>query len=174
MNKTACSHSDCWTVCPAGRSRRPDQRVAPSKIRVSPQVSVQRDFSISSDLNEARRLQCEIECALTHAAFAEREVFAIKLALEEALVNAIKHGNNLDPAKKVHIRYSVCSDRFEIRIRDDGPGFDAGCVPDPTSPENLERPCGRGLLLMRHYMNHVAYSDRGRAVDMWKSRNGTR
>jgi serine/threonine-protein kinase RsbW len=131
-----------------------------------------RDVSIPSDLAEARRLQADIEHALNAAAFGERDVFAIKLALEEALVNAIRHGNGLDPAKRVHVRYTVSPERFEIRIADEGPGFDPCAVPDPTAPENLERPCGRGLLLMRHYMNEVEYSSCGRCVSMSKLRNG--
>ena len=127
-----------------------------------------RDVTIPSDLSEAHQLQCEIETALAAAAFGERDVFAVKLALEEALVNAIKHGNKLDPKKKVHIRYTVSPNRIDIRIVDEGPGFNPDDVPDPTAPENLERPCGRGLLLMRHYMTEVEYSDSGRAVQMCK------
>jgi serine/threonine-protein kinase RsbW len=127
-----------------------------------------RDVSITSDLGAARQLQCEIEAALSAAAFGERDVFAVKLALEEALVNAIRHGNNLDPTKRVHVRYTVAPDRIDIRITDEGPGFNPEAVPDPTAPENLERPCGRGLLLMRHYMTEVEYSDCGRAVQMCK------
>lgn len=127
-----------------------------------------RDVTIPSDLEEAHRLQCEIEAALAAAAFGERDVFAVRLALTEALVNAIKHGNRLDPTKKVHIRYCVTPDRIDIRVADEGPGFCPEAVPDPTAPENLERPCGRGLLLMRHYMTEVNYTDSGRAVQMCK------
>ena len=132
------------------------------------------DVTIPSDLAEARRIQDLVEGALQASAYAEHDIFAIKLALEEALVNAIKHGNRLDPLKRVHIRYSVTGEKFEIRIRDEGPGFDPCGVPDPTCEENLERPCGRGLFLMRHYMNHVEYTDRGRLVHMFKLRNGQR
>jgi serine/threonine-protein kinase RsbW len=126
--------------------------------------------TISSDLAEARRIQCEIESALHRASFAEHDIFAIKLALEEALVNAIKHGNNLDRSKTVHVNCCICPERFEVQITDEGPGFDPEEVPDPTAPENLERPCGRGLLLMRHYMTEVAYHNSGRAVRMAKIR----
>lgn len=91
-----------------------------------------RDVSIPSDLAEARRLQGEIEEALGICRFGEREVFGIKLALEEALVNAIKHGNKLDPTKKVHVQYSVSPDRFDIRIADEGAGFNPCDIPDPT------------------------------------------
>ncbi|MFO0808455.1 MAG: ATP-binding protein [Gemmataceae bacterium] len=128
------------------------------------------EMSIPSDMAEARRVQSEIEAALQQVHFTEHEIFAVKLALEEALVNAIKHGNQMDRSKRVHVTYRVRTDRFEIRIADEGPGFDPGDVPDPTAPENLERPCGRGLLLMRHYMTEVDYADGGRAVHMAKVR----
>jgi len=132
------------------------------------------EITIASDLNEARRVQAEIETALRDVQFTDHDIFAIKLALEEALVNAIKHGNQLDHTKAVRVSYRVAADRFDVQIADEGPGFDPEEVPDPTAPENLERPCGRGLLLMRHYMTEVAYTDRGRAVRMAKVRNGAK
>jgi serine/threonine-protein kinase RsbW len=131
-------------------------------------------FTIASDLAEARRVQAEIEQALQGVQFSDHEIFAIRLALEEALVNAIKHGNQMDRDKSVRVTGHVSPDRFEIQIADEGPGFDPVDVPDPTAPENIERPCGRGLLLMRHYMTEVAYHDRGRAVHMAKVRNGVK
>ena len=128
-------------------------------------------LTIPSDMAEARRVQAEIESALQGIAlFSEREIFGIKLAVEEALINAIKHGNQMDRGKKVHVIYHVRADRFEVQITDEGAGFDPDDVPDPTAPENLERPCGRGLLLMRSYMTEVVYHDRGRAVRMAKVR----
>ena len=130
------------------------------------------DVVIPSDPAEARRVQDEIERLLQARATHEHDVFSIKLALEEALVNAIKHGNQMDRAKSVRISYRLHADRFEVHIADEGPGFDPADVPDPTAPENLERPCGRGLLLMRYYMTEVVYHDRGRAVRMSKLLNG--
>jgi serine/threonine-protein kinase RsbW len=132
------------------------------------------EITIASDPAEARRVQAEIEQALHGVRFSDHEIFAIRLALEEALVNAIKHGNQLDRTKSVRVAYHVTPDRFEVQITDEGPGFDPVDVPDPTAPENLERPCGRGLLLMRHYMTEVAYHDRGRAVRRAKVRNGVK
>ncbi len=128
---------------------------------------------IPSDTVEARRVQEEIERLLLAHGLTEKEIFGIRLALEEALVNAIKHGNQMDRAKKVAISYVVHAERFEIHISDEGPGFDPADVPDPTAVENIERPCGRGLMLMRYYMTEVAYSPRGNSVRMWKAlRNG--
>ena len=94
-------------------------------------------------------------------------------ATEEAIVNAMKHGNQMDRNKTVRIAYSVGPDRFDCLVADEGPGFEPADVPDPTAAENLERPCGRGLMLMRHYMTAVEYNDRGNAVSMCKLRNGT-
>jgi serine/threonine-protein kinase RsbW len=127
---------------------------------------------IKSDLAEARQVQEQIEQALRHHRYAERDIFGIKLALEEALVNAIKHGNQLDRTKKVEIVYQVTTVQFEIHITDEGTGFDPTDVPDPTAAENLERPSGRGLMLMRHYMSDVHYNERGNKVRMTKIRNG--
>jgi serine/threonine-protein kinase RsbW len=123
---------------------------------------------IPSDSAEARRVQDQIETALQSSRCHEHELFSIKLALEEALVNAIKHGNQYDRNKKVHIAYEIQPDRFVIHITDEGPGFDPADVPDPTAIENLERPCGRGLMLMRHYMTEVAFNQRGNSVVMSK------
>ena len=134
----------------------------PSHLGPRPPVEI----VIPSDPGEARGVQDQIEQLLVERQASDRDIFCIKLALEEALVNAIKHGNQMDRAKKVRIRYHVLSDRFECSISDEGPGFDPGEVPDPTAPENLERPCGRGLMLMRHYMSAVAYNDRGNSVSM--------
>ena len=126
------------------------------------------DLVIPSDPAEAQRFQDEIEKLLLSLNYGERDVFSIKLALEEALVNAIKHGNQMDRTKNVQITYQVLPHQFEIRITDEGPGFDPADVPDPTDVENLERPCGRGLMLMRHYMCEVAYNARGNSVHMRK------
>jgi len=131
-----------------------------------------KDVVITSDTAEARRVQEEIESELRAGQFSEHEIFSIRLALEEAMVNAIKHGNNFDRNKKVHISYKVNLEQFEILIADEGHGFDPEDVPDPTAVENLERPCGRGLMLMRYYMNSVCYNTNGSSVSMVKVRNG--
>jgi serine/threonine-protein kinase RsbW len=131
------------------------------------------EVTIVSDPSEARPVQDHLEQELRTNHFTDNEIFGIKLALEEALVNAIKHGNQMDPAKKVHIAYRIIPHRFDIQITDEGVGFDPEDVPDCTSVENLERPCGRGLMLMRHYMSHVEFGGRGNTVKMFKvSRNG--
>jgi serine/threonine-protein kinase RsbW len=132
------------------------------------------DVVIRSDPAEARRVQEEIARRLKACQYSEHEVFSIKLAVEEALVNAMKHGNRMDPAKRVRVAYRVSPERFDVLIADEGPGFNPASVPDPTATENLERPGGRGLMLMRHYMNEVSFNACGNSVCMSKLRNGTK
>ena len=129
-----------------------------------------RTVVIDSDTVQGQRIQSDIVTLAQTCDFSEPEVFAIRLAVEEALVNAIKHGNGSDPSKKVRIEYEIDPDHVRIRIEDEGPGFDPEEVPDPTDPEYLERPCGRGLMLMRHYMSHVEFSQRGNCVEMLKKK----
>jgi serine/threonine-protein kinase RsbW len=134
----------------------------------------QLDVVICSDLQEVRRVQEEIERVLLEHRFEQREIFSIRLALEEALVNAIKHGNQLDCRKQVFINCRVNGERFDIHIADEGQGFDPERVPDPLEASNLERPFGRGLLLMRHYMSEVTFHAPGNRVSMsmLRSSNG--
>jgi serine/threonine-protein kinase RsbW len=135
------------------------------------EASLNRHEAIfGSDPEEAHRVQDEIERLLASRQFDEREIFGIRLALEEALVNAVKHGNQLDRGKQVHVVYSVDDNHFEVSIQDEGPGFNPEDVPDPIAFENLERPCGRGLLLMRHYMSEVTFHPPGNKVTMRKAR----
>src|SRR5262245_19248558 len=84
---------------------------------------------IASNPVEAKRVQDQIESQLKNFRFAETEIFSIRLALEEALVNAIKHGNQMDRNKKVQIEYCINFDRFDIHITDEGRGFDPEDVP---------------------------------------------
>ena len=132
------------------------------------------DLAIASDLAAARRVQDDIEQQLRTYQYTDRDIFCIRLALEEALVNAIKHGNQMDQSKTVRISYHIVPERFEVRITDEGGGFDPCDVPDPTTAENLERPCGRGLMLMRHYMSEVSYNERGNSVWMRRQCNGAK
>ncbi len=103
---------------------------------------------------------------LEDSGFSEEDIFAVHLALEEAFTNAIKHGNKMDPNKEVKINYSLSPDRVEISMVDEGDGFNPDAVPDPRRGENLYKPGGRGLLLMRSYMDVVEFSERGNGVRM--------
>jgi serine/threonine-protein kinase RsbW len=121
---------------------------------------------IPSDLGAVRSVQDRIDRLLDRGRASRRDVLAIQLAVEEALVNAVKHGNQLEHDRKVTVAYRLLPDRFDVVITDEGNGFDPADVPDPTADENLDRPCGRGLLLMRHYMTTVEFPGRGNCVRM--------
>src|SRR5947209_5233964 len=82
---------------------------------------------------------------LASAGFCEHDCFGVRLALEEAIINAIKHGNRDDPAKWVRVTYSISSGEIVTEIQDQGPGFNPSQVPNPLSPENRECPGGRGV-----------------------------
>ncbi len=101
--------------------------------------------------------------------FDEDTAYWIWLATQEALNNAIKHGNKMDERKMVEFAISVKSGEFHIAIKDEGEGFDPSLVPDPTKPENLKKSSGRGIFFMRSFMDHVEYqTENGTRVTMIK------
>lgn len=134
-------------------------------------TSVNIDETLPTELAEVRRVQSEIKDSLAANGFGERDMFHIELAMEEALVNAMKHGNQLDSDKRVALRYSVTPEQFDVRIEDEGAGFNPDDVPDPTMPENLERACGRGLYMIRCFMTDVRYHGKGNVVTMSKRKS---
>ncbi|CAN5285824.1 hypothetical protein BH09BAC5_BH09BAC5_00260 [soil metagenome] len=88
----------------------------------------------------------------------------ILVAVTEAVNNAMQHGNKLDPGKKVNLAFLANDSALLFEVSDQGTGFDFGNLPDPTNPENLEKPNGRGVFLMRHLADKVEFYDNGRSV----------
>src|SRR5439155_23250329 len=125
-------------------------------------------FTIPSDLAASRDVHRAIMDRIEGLHYGEQSAFAIRLALEEGLINAIKHGNKLDPNKTVHVEARVTPRSTQIVIEDQGKGFARSHVPDPCSAENLLKCSGRGILLMEAYMDKVQYSRGGRRVKMVK------
>lgn len=95
-------------------------------------------------------------------------IYGTHLALDEALVNALRHGNNENCDKLVIVVYLITAEACSFEITDEGEGFNPNNLPDPLDPENLERPAGRGVFLMRHYMNEVIFNNKGNSVRMKK------
>jgi serine/threonine-protein kinase RsbW len=125
-------------------------------------------ITVPNDLRAMKEPEQRILGELRRHGYDADTLFAIKLAFEEAVTNAIKHGNCNDCNKKVHLRYFVDAERVVLMVRDEGCGFRPEDVPDPTSDENLERPSGRGLMLMQSYMTAVRYADEGNEVWLLK------
>lgn len=136
-----------------------------------PKESVEEfEVIIPSDTAAGQAVQERIIGKLEELRFHDRDVFGVRLALEEALVNAIKHGNRMDPNKTVRVACRIWDDRVWVEIEDQGPGFRVEDVPDPTTDENLERPCGRGIMLMKAFMSRVEYSPSGNRVTLEKQK----
>ena len=126
------------------------------------------NVTVPNDLNHVRGPETRIMADLKRCGYDDDTIFAIKLAFEEAVTNAVKHGNCNDHSKRVHLRYYVDPSRVVLMVRDEGCGFCPQSVPDPTADENLERPSGRGLMLMQSYMTRVRYSETGNEVWLLK------
>ncbi|MFP4176933.1 MAG: SpoIIE family protein phosphatase [Candidatus Brocadiia bacterium] len=127
-----------------------------------------KNITISSIPTEVARVEDTILPALSARGYGERALFAVKLAIEEAVINAIKHGNQLDTTKKVNVEFVLDEDKVQISVKDEGDGFDPETVPDPRDEENITADYGRGLLLMRAYMDSVEYNEKGNRVTMTK------
>ena len=166
----------------AGSSRRANA-AAGSRI-ASERASIHDEPSSGADLRSATKHEVLIPSRRAEATELEQSVltlvesfgysshacFAVRLALEEALNNAITHGNAEDTSKSVRVRYAVDERAVRISVCDEGPGFEPESVPDPRRGENLERPGGRGVLLIHAYMTRVRYNRRGNCVTMIKRR----
>ena len=126
---------------------------------------------VPSRLDQVAEVEQRILADLAELGYEERDQFAVKLSLEEALANAIKHGNAANPDKQVSVRYHITPSEVQIEVCDQGPGFSPDDVPDPTLDENLEKPFGRGVMLMRAYMSDVSYNTSGNCVLMVKRRS---
>jgi serine/threonine-protein kinase RsbW len=103
--------------------------------------------------------------------YSQDDIFAVHLAVEEAFLNAIKHGNQNDPKKGIKIDCSVDEQKVEISVTDNGDGFDPNDVPDPRIGENLYKLQGRGLFLIRSYMHKVDFNERGNRIRMIRYKN---
>ncbi|MBP7937402.1 MAG: ATP-binding protein [Phycisphaerae bacterium] len=130
--------------------------------------SLARQVVICSDLHAARDVEEEVLRVTRALGYSHECSFAIRLALEEAIVNAHKHGHRGDTTKRITISYDIDSQRAVVRVRDEGPGFDPAAVPDPTNPDRIALPCGRGIMLMRAYLDAVTFNDRGNEVQLVK------
>ena len=94
------------------------------------------------------------------------------VAVTEAVNNAMQHGNKYDPSKMVNITYEVDTDQISFTISDQGSGFDYLNLPDPTDPENLEKPAGRGVFLMKHLADQIIFSENGKVVELYFKTGG--
>ncbi|HEV3263247.1 MAG TPA: ATP-binding protein [Gemmataceae bacterium] len=117
-------------------------------------------------------LEC-IAAAMAEEHYSPKDIFGMRLAVEEAVVNSIKHGHQEDPSMEVGVRYRIDADCAIVAVEDQGPGFNPDELPDPTDVENWEKPGGRGVFLMRTYTTWTHFNARGNCVTLCKYRSVT-
>ncbi len=115
----------------------------------------------------------EVLSALNRLGYDSASVFAVRLAMEEGLTNAFRHGNKENPSRSITMYCEIDSRQVLLEIEDEGEGFDPESVPDPTATENLDIPAGRGLMLMRSFMAEVSIHPPGNRLTMRYARGNT-
>lgn len=131
--------------------------------------SVRMDFVIPSDLAYVIGVNYHISNLLNEFGFPPQDTRVnVPLACDEAITNAILHGNKSNPDRKVSIQIYVSPNRFRMRVRDEGEGFDLAKVADPTRGDALLRSSGRGVYLMRNIMDSVEFKESGRVIELEK------
>lgn len=125
-----------------------------------------RELEFASIPENVNKVEAFVEVLKTDLQLSEEMEANILVALSEAVNNAIVHGNKKDPAKKVSIRMEKEGNLLSFLVADEGQGFDPAVIIDPTAPENLDKPSGRGIFLMRTLADKVEFADGGRKVNI--------
>lgn len=120
--------------------------------------NLQIKVAISSRFENIDLVDVVMEAAMRHFGFEDDDVERLGLAIREAVANGVRHGNLQEPAKKVELTCELKQDVMALRITDEGSGFDVDAIPDPLAEDNLFNPSGRGILLMRAFMDDVQFS----------------
>jgi len=126
------------------------------------------NITIPSDIKHLREVSSRILEGLAHYRLSEEALFEIRLCIEEAVRNAIVHGNRSDKNLPVNISYSTQDRQLVMEVEDSGAGFNPQSVPDPTADDNILKGGGRGVYLIKHLMDKVEYNDTGNKIRMVK------
>jgi serine/threonine-protein kinase RsbW len=146
--------------------QQPDVHCTPDRVETWRREEVR-------SLNEMIQILEAILAVMNRFGYPDADCFGMRLALEEAYVNAVKHGHGGDATQPVEIGYCVDADRVLAEIRDQGAGFDPHQIPSPLTAEGRELPSGRGVFLMRRFMSWIRYNQRGNGVTLCKCRSST-
>ena len=130
-----------------------------------------KESTFPSDMGTAHSLIEEVVERVRSDQWNDKDVFAIELALEETLMNAVKHGNDSDPSKMVRLVCKLSQNKMYVRVEDEGKGFDPNALADPREPENQMNVSGRGVLLIQHFATRVEWNDRGNVIEFEKDRS---
>ncbi|MBN2385079.1 response regulator [bacterium] len=123
---------------------------------------IKPDYAFMTQVNEL------IMRIFQQTALTETEIAEFEYCLNEALTNAIEHGSQFDPNKIIHLSYTLCKDKLVITIEDEGQGFNFRNLPDPTTDENIFNTRGRGIFIIKQYMDLVEYNEKGTSITLTK------
>jgi serine/threonine-protein kinase RsbW len=141
---------------------------SPTVAKLLPFLEERIDLKIPSHIDYMDQVLDYLNQRLVDCGVAKAGDCDLMIALDEAIVNAIKHGNKGDPEKTVHIVVEINAEGARFTIRDEGGGFQKEGLPDPREPSRLLVPSGRGLLLINHIMDEVRHNERGNEIHMVK------
>ena len=127
---------------------------------------MQENITIQSSTSELPKVEALIDKISELYKFTDDNYGNVLIAVTEAVNNAIIHGNNNEPAKKVYIDCIISSNTLKFLIKDEGNGFDFSNLPDPTDPINIEKPNGRGVFLMTNLSDSISFNDSGNQVEI--------
>ena len=130
-----------------------------------------RECTFPSDMDTAHSLINEVMAVMRTKLWNAKDLFALELTLEEALANAVKHGNGSDPTKQVRFDCKSNQNMVYVRVEDEGSGFDPRRLADPREPENQMIESGRGVLLVTHFTTRAQWNERGNVVEFVKERS---
>ena len=114
-------------------------------------------YTLESSLESVNKAEQAARDLAVKAGFDEEETDRVAMSVREATVNAVLHGNQYDPKKRVTVAFEVTPESLSVSVRDEGKGLDPGSVPDPLAPENLLKQSGRGIFLIRAFMDEVRF-----------------
>jgi len=137
-------------------------------LNMQSEAPIGRSIVIGSSPSAVEEVYKLILCELEAKGYSQEDIFAVHLSLEEAFINAVKHGNKMESSKEVKIEYAVSADKVEISLSDEGGGFDPETVPDPRCGDNIYKTEGRGLFLIQSFMDKVEFNERGNSIRMVK------
>ncbi|HMT08356.1 MAG TPA: ATP-binding protein [Pyrinomonadaceae bacterium] len=144
-----------------------------SKLLADVKMELKREIVLDSQLESVEKAAAAADAFVSDAGFDAEFGYSVDMAVRESVANAIKHGNKLDAAKNVEMKFSADDEALTISVRDHGDGFAVEDIPDPTNPENLLKVNGRGILFMNSFMDEVNWArheDGGMIVSMKKRR----
>jgi serine/threonine-protein kinase RsbW len=132
-----------------------------------PEVPLHGRLTVAPVSEVVENARSKVVEAMEALEYPRASVFAVRVALEEAMSNAFNHGHKGLPAgTTITLEFDATRERVALAVEDQGPGYVPDAVPDPTLDENLERTSGRGLFLIRAYMTHVSHNARGNRLEM--------